>query len=85
MKGLVQTFYACMCRGVAPRAVSDGINSAVFFCFFGILRNAFKQRQEAAQRAKAQAVSAKQSGKVTRPESHGLVKSAGRPIMQPAV
>ena len=33
------------CRGVGPRALSNGINSAVFFCFFEALRGAFKRRQ----------------------------------------
>jgi solute carrier family 25 S-adenosylmethionine transporter 26 len=34
-----------MCRGVGPRALSNGINSAVFFCFFEALRTTFKQRK----------------------------------------
>lgn len=33
------------CRGVAPRALSNGINSAVFFCFFEALRGSFKRRK----------------------------------------
>ncbi|KAK9822204.1 hypothetical protein WJX81_004183 [Elliptochloris bilobata] len=32
-------------RGVGPRALSNGINSAIFFCFFEALRGAFKRRQ----------------------------------------
>ena len=28
-------------RGIGPRAVSNGINSAVFFCFFEALRKVF--------------------------------------------
>ena len=32
-------------RGVGPRALSNGINSAVFFCFFEALRSTFKQRK----------------------------------------
>jgi len=31
--------------GVGPRALSNGINSAVFFCFFEALRGAIKRRQ----------------------------------------
>jgi hypothetical protein len=34
-----------MCRGVGPRALSNGINSAVFFCFFEALRGSFKKRK----------------------------------------
>ncbi len=34
-----------MYRGVGPRALSNGINSAVFFCFFEMLRSTFKQRK----------------------------------------
>ena len=33
------------CRGVGPRALSNGINSAVFFCFFEALRGSFKKRK----------------------------------------
>ena len=33
------------CSGVGPRALSNGINSAVFFCFFEALRGVFKRRQ----------------------------------------
>lgn len=34
-----------MRRGVGPRALSNGINSAVFFCFFEALRGSFKKRK----------------------------------------
>jgi hypothetical protein len=30
--------HAHMCRGIGPRALSNGINSAVFFAFFGALQ-----------------------------------------------
>lgn len=32
-------------RGVGPRALSSGVNSAVFFCFFEMLRTNFKRQQ----------------------------------------
>lgn len=32
-------------RGVAPRAASNGVNSAVFFAFFEALRKAIKERE----------------------------------------
>jgi hypothetical protein len=35
--------------GVGPRALSNGINSAVFFCFFEALRGAIKRRQAEAR------------------------------------
>ena len=35
----------CLRSGVGPRALSNGINSAVFFCFFEALRGAIKRRQ----------------------------------------
>lgn len=34
------------CRGVGARALSNGINSAVFFCFFEALRTSFAKRKE---------------------------------------
>ena len=34
-----------VCRGVGPRALSNGINSAVFFCFFEALRAAFARQK----------------------------------------
>ena len=37
--------WGAMCRGVGPRALSNGINSAVFFCFFEALRGSFKKRK----------------------------------------
>jgi solute carrier family 25 S-adenosylmethionine transporter 26 len=37
--------FGVLCRGVGPRALSNGINSAVFFCFFEALRSTFKQRK----------------------------------------
>ena len=40
--GRVQTFFT----GVGPRAFSNGINSAIFFCFFEQLRVVFKQQEE---------------------------------------
>lgn len=46
-------------RGVGPRALSNGINSAVFFCFFEAFRRALVQRQqEAAARKQAEAAAA---------------------------
>ena len=35
-----------MCRGVGARALSNGINSAVFFCFFEALRATFAQKKQ---------------------------------------
>ncbi len=40
--GRVKTFFT----GVGPRAFSNGINSAIFFCFFEQLRVVFKQQDE---------------------------------------
>ena len=34
------------CRGVGARALSNGINSAVFFCFFEALRATFAKKKE---------------------------------------
>ena len=34
------------CRGVGARALSNGINSAVFFCFFEALRATFAQKKK---------------------------------------
>lgn len=33
-------------RGIGHRALSNGINSAVFFCFFEALRSSFAKRKE---------------------------------------
>lgn len=38
----VQTFFT----GVGPRAFSNGINSAIFFCFFEILRSSLRKKEE---------------------------------------
>jgi solute carrier family 25 S-adenosylmethionine transporter 26 len=38
----VQTFFT----GVGPRAFSNGINSAIFFCFFEIMRSSLKKGEE---------------------------------------
>lgn len=35
-----------LCRGVGARALSNGINSAVFFCFFEALRATFAQKKQ---------------------------------------
>jgi hypothetical protein len=42
-------------RGVGPRALSNGINSAVFFCFFEAFRRVLVQRQAEAAARKAAA------------------------------
>ncbi len=42
---LVSQYVLPCCRGVGPRALSNGINSAVFFCFFEALRGSFKKRK----------------------------------------
>ncbi|CAL5227018.1 g9911 [Coccomyxa viridis] len=42
-------------RGVGPRALSNGINSAVFFCFFEALRGSFKKRKALMEKRAAQA------------------------------
>lgn len=44
-------------RGIAPRAASNGVNSAVFFAFFEALRKAIKER-EAERVARAEAIAA---------------------------
>lgn len=40
----------CFFRGVGARALSNGINSAVFFCFFEALRASFARKKEQARR-----------------------------------
>ncbi|KAK9794674.1 hypothetical protein WJX73_006307 [Symbiochloris irregularis] len=40
-------------RGVGPRALSNGINSAVFFCIFEALRGTFARKHALAQQSKA--------------------------------
>ena len=40
--GRLQTFFT----GVGPRAFSNGINSAIFFCFFEIMRSNLRKREE---------------------------------------
>lgn len=40
-------------RGVGPRALSNGLNSAIFFCFFEAIRQSMIQRQAAATAAAA--------------------------------
>jgi hypothetical protein len=40
-KGGLKAFF----RGIAPRAASNGVNSAVFFAFFEALRKAIKDRE----------------------------------------
>jgi Mitochondrial carrier protein len=56
-------------RGVAPRAASNGVNSAVFFAFFEALRKAIKER-EAERVARAESLAAVEraapSGRVPR-------------------
>ena len=49
-------------RGIGPRALSNGINSAVFFAFFELLRTTFKQR--AAEKAAAAAAVACEGSRV---------------------
>ncbi|KAK9918383.1 hypothetical protein WJX75_003667 [Coccomyxa subellipsoidea] len=48
-------------RGVGPRALSNGINSAVFFCFFEALRSTFKQRKALMEKRVEQAAAATRS------------------------
>lgn len=48
-------------RGVGPRAVSNGMNSAVFFCIFEIMRNFMMKRNEEAKAREAVAVMAHES------------------------
>ena len=42
-------------RGVGPRALSNGLNSAIFFCFFEAIRHAITAREEEAAAAAAAA------------------------------
>lgn len=42
----VLTQLCSLCRGVGARALSNGINSAVFFCFFEALRATFAQKKQ---------------------------------------
>jgi solute carrier family 25 S-adenosylmethionine transporter 26 len=63
--GRAKTFFT----GVGPRAFSNGINSAIFFCFFEQLRVVFKQQDERralqreAREREATAVAVDESGR----------------------
>ncbi|KAK9823810.1 hypothetical protein WJX72_005654 [[Myrmecia] bisecta] len=62
-------------RGVGPRALSNGINSAVFFCFFEALRASFaRHKQATAVRKAALAAQAEEQASHMRP----LVRSLRR-------
>lgn len=47
--------------GVGPRAVSNGMNSAIFFCIFEIMRNFMKKRNEEAKERQTKARMAHES------------------------
>ncbi|KIZ00039.1 Putative carrier protein PET8 [Monoraphidium neglectum] len=49
-------------RGVGPRALSNGLNSAVFFCFFEAIRRVLLQRQAEAAAAAAAAAGGAAAG-----------------------
>jgi hypothetical protein len=78
-------------RGIGPRALSNGINSAVFFAFFELLRNTFKQQAAAKAAAAALASSVGPSAAITRKRSIAGTKfvasrtlNANMPVLQPA-
>lgn len=77
-------------RGIGPRALSNGINSAVFFAFFELLRNTFKQQAAAKAAAAAHASSV---GLSTAPARKHVIRRAkfaatralsAMPVLQPA-
>ena len=75
----VQTFFT----GVGPRAFSNGINSAIFFCFFEILRSNLRKREE--RRKFLEREMAHNGGVVTSASSGGGgSKSFGRSSSVPA-
>lgn len=65
-KGLAPFF-----RGVGPRAISNGLNSAIFFCFFESIRQVLLKRQQA-----------RAERKITNPSGRGASPLEGR-IMLP--
>ena len=66
--GRVQTFFT----GVGPRAFSNGINSAIFFCFFEIMRSSLRKREES-RKLMAEALEREEArgGVVTAADSKG--------------
>ena len=61
-------------NGVGPRALSNGINSAVFFAFFEMLRRSFKRH--ASLKAQAAAAAAMAAGGVVAASGEGGVVMA---------
>ena len=51
-------------RGVGPRALSNGLNSAIFFCFFEAFRHALIKKQQ--QQLEAQLAESRVPGKGVR-------------------
>ena len=76
--GRAKTFFT----GVGPRAFSNGINSAIFFCFFEQLRVVFKQQDEKrallreAREREAMAVAVDESGRRGRGGRASIDKNA---------
>lgn len=66
-KGLAPFF-----RGVGPRALSNGLNSAIFFCFFEAIRQVLLKQQE--QKAKAMLVHSKNNSVDSRNSLTAIVK-----------
>jgi hypothetical protein len=67
-------------RGVGTRALSNGINSAVFFCFFEALRNGMadaKRKFEAAEYEKGGSSLSARSDRVTRMTHMRQMKDSG--------
>jgi len=67
-------------RGVGPRALSNGLNSAIFFCFFEAIRQVLTKKQEAAAAlALANEISSsqKQYKRLTLPRLRSSVENAG--------
>ena len=62
-------------NGVGPRALSNGINSAVFFAFFEMLRRSFKRH--ASLKAQAAAAAAVAAGAVAVSGEGRVAASAG--------
>ena len=61
-------------NGVGPRALSNGINSAVFFAFFEMLRRSFKRH--ASLKAQAAAAAAMTAGAIAASGEGGSVAMA---------
>jgi solute carrier family 25 S-adenosylmethionine transporter 26 len=71
-------------RGVGPRALSNGLNSAIFFCFFEAIRQSMIKRQAAAVAAAA-ASGPRRRGAKAQQQQQQQQRKHGWPAMPPMV